>query len=1262
MSPPVFARPTVSGLIGTGSHGTGRAAHVRTFGDQVIAFHLVDGMGNIRHIVCPPSPAEQAPGRGHRLPRSEIEQGGDDDKTNDRNFVTEEIMRIADISSNVKYLADDLLALRCNLGCLGVIFEVTLQCTIDYKVLRIDHVLPEGWSMDEVMKVFATHEYNELFYLPFNDKVCLVSGDDVAPEVPISRPHKSTAVKEKIRRGLSIIHAENPIWALIQRGLPKKVAMKVMSSQGSFFKESVRTCKASELFHYHPRGAAEWNMEIAVPVEKARDALEFIVDMVRVARDNKQFPIDMVIHARFIKGSTSLMAHSSMRDSCCIDLVATRHNKVFVPFFRAMEQDLYRLYEGRPHWGKIFYAPEKMRELYGDNMTRFLRVREEYDPYRVFLNAWLEKAIFQLPELRPGEAEEIVRTLPQRRAEIAANTTSTQSNEAEVHSEMEKKLHQDTLIYEGRKMVDDDNNPQHPHQKAHDATVAQYSVYRPDTISTAVIAQGKTKGAKTSIVPTLPHHDTDPEGRRAIVEAKRRKYVWDGAMYNQELNIPSKIPRKESFFFSGSYSAKSVAAIARGLVRTKVRDIRHRPILPKVTSHSHARTDPHLSDYLRSANTGSAVIQDSSGETYSLRKCVSNDILFGQQRLAGPDPMVLRRAVLDPSQNSYGLAIPPTLFAKCEEYFRVLSHTEEMTHEKHGSFREEVERGNVFIINYSFLQSCYHNNTITPSVIDPSYITPTTTAIPATTAAAGSVMSPSPPQDLAANPSTVMEPSSFAGVYDSSSQAPVPIRGHPLNVPPNTPDPTFTELYQVTDRGIVNDKKFITAPVMVFWFHRRTVLCNGGHCMEPGTPGHSCAFTQSSSNNNKNSNNILSSSDPIDPSSSSSSSNNNNNGNNINDNASDASDRSDIDTYNNVREDRQENGDLPPERGELVPLGIQIDQGMDSPVLVPSGGPAWEVAKVFAQVATMNHHAFVSHEYMAHAVMGLFGMCTPRQLSPYHPINILLEPHLHFAASNASKKMLRVRLQTQLPFMAMSKDMMKEVVKNCHSHCRFSVDLHFPRSFADRNMMYHPPPGSYPYRDDGMLVWDSIHEYVRNYINMYYLTPNDVAADYEMHAWIAELMSPEGGNIRWLLRDDKPSVTDISDLVELCTQIIFLSGPYHASVHFSQITYFAHAEGTMPGALYRGKDGRILPGDGMLPTKGKASLQALTFTYGDMTYDKFADYARFKISGVEGVRYLVQQFRDRLRKIDALMDIRNESRTLEFPYFKPSRIPNSTNI
>lgn len=102
------------------------------------------------------------------------------------------------------------------------------------------------------------------------------------------------------------------------------------------------------------------------------------------------------------------------------------------------------------------------------------------------------------------------------------------------------------------------------------------------------------------------------------------------------------------------------------------------------------------------------------------------------------------------------------------------------------------------------------------------------------------------------------------------------------------------------------------------------------------------------------------------------------------------------------------------------------------------------------------------------------------------------------------------------------------------------------RGVADETVLPH-----YPYRDDGMLLWDSLQKFVSAYLQHFYPFDNDVKNDNELQAWAAELEAVDGGYVGGFPKQ----ISTVEAFVKLITTIIFQMGPYHSALNFLQKEY-----------------------------------------------------------------------------------------------------------
>ncbi|MGQ4647875.1 lipoxygenase family protein [Lyngbya aestuarii] len=357
------------------------------------------------------------------------------------------------------------------------------------------------------------------------------------------------------------------------------------------------------------------------------------------------------------------------------------------------------------------------------------------------------------------------------------------------------------------------------------------------------------------------------------------------------------------------------------------------------------------------------------------------------------------------------------------------------------------------------------------------------------------------------------------------------------------------------------------------------------------------------------------------------------------------------------------------DRGELVPIAIQIvpELGKLSPILTPFD-PAlvWFYAKTCVQIADANHHEMSSHLCRTHLVMEPIAVVTARQLAYNHPLGVLLRPHFRFMLFN--NDLARKRLVNRggivdnllAGTLKESLQITKEAYfKNAQEH--WSLDqFALPTEIKNRGLDNLENLPHYPYRDDGMLLWQAIKKFVSDYLKLYYKTPEDLSRDYELQAWAAELVAAEGGRVKGV----PERIDTVEQLIEVVTAIIFTCGPQHSAVNFTQYDYVAFAP-NMPFAAYRPIQANPTIDQksflSFLPPPNQAVDQLkIMFALSAYYYDKlgYYDYP-FEDPQAEAI---VKQFQQNLNGIERKIELRNKSRLIEYNYLKPSLVLNSISI
>lgn len=350
------------------------------------------------------------------------------------------------------------------------------------------------------------------------------------------------------------------------------------------------------------------------------------------------------------------------------------------------------------------------------------------------------------------------------------------------------------------------------------------------------------------------------------------------------------------------------------------------------------------------------------------------------------------------------------------------------------------------------------------------------------------------------------------------------------------------------------------------------------------------------------------------------------------------------------------------EQGELEPVAIQLE--------VPTGAlftrfdddTDWLMAKLCVQIADGNYHEMITHLGRTHFVMEPIAVVTARNLAHNHPLGLLLRPHFRYmlGLNSRGRKQLINRDgpvdKLMAGTLAESLSLLAEDYKTYWSFDQFAFPTEIKnRGMADTNVTPH-----YPYRDDGMLVWEAIEKYVGKYLQIYYKTTEDVLQDKELQAWAKEMVSESGAKVKGF----PTSFQDVNSLIHVVTNIIFTCGPLHSAINTPQYEYMAFVP-NMPLAAYQPvpKKGRsqkdLLQ---FLPPQGQAIKQLnMVRTLSAYQIDRLGHYKDTDFTHPEALA-VIQQFQQDLNYVEAEIDERNRSRAVPYPFFKPSQLLNSISI
>ena len=325
-------RQTLGGVVGTGTHGTGRK--LKSFSAEVAGFRLLLANGEL--INC--SAAEN----------SEIFSAG-----------------------------------RTSLGVYGVMTEITMNVRPAYKLVEQNFVMPIAELFRKLDSLVNDNRHFEFFWFPYSDvAVCksLNESEEAAPE-----PRSAEEMYERGERASS----DQRAFGWINEALPYTPFMLKSAHRlfSSLMPGAGKVRWSHEIFP-SPRTTRFNEMEYAVPYAKGPDAIREIVETIRRKRINTGFPIEY----RSVAEDDVWMSPFYGRESATI-AVHQYHRVDTKRLFDACEA-IFRAYEGRPHWGKRHTrTADELAALY-PKFEQFRAVRRVLDPRGKFLNAHL-RAMFE---------------------------------------------------------------------------------------------------------------------------------------------------------------------------------------------------------------------------------------------------------------------------------------------------------------------------------------------------------------------------------------------------------------------------------------------------------------------------------------------------------------------------------------------------------------------------------------------------------------------------------------------------------------------------------------------------------------------------------------------------------------------------------------------------------------------------------------------------------------------------------------------------
>jgi len=323
-------RQTISGALGTGTHGTGLRLTGLTAGVRGLRIVLADGSV----VDCGP----------HREP-------------------------------------DLFQAARLGLGALGVITEVTLAVVPAFLLHAVERPEPLAGVLEAFDEEVEANDHFEFYWYPHTDRALTKRNNRVGPGAsaqPLSRWRAyvddelmSNRAYELLNRLVTKVpRTTKPVSAVAARALTAREY--VDASHRVFISD--RDVRFME---------AEW----AFPRHVLGDVLRELRSWVETHDDLISFPVE----CRVAAADDVWLSTAYERESCYV-AVHRYHRQAEGAYFRAFEA-IAMDHGGRPHWGKLHSRGADFFRAALPRFEEFRTVRERVDPDRRFANPYLDRVL-----------------------------------------------------------------------------------------------------------------------------------------------------------------------------------------------------------------------------------------------------------------------------------------------------------------------------------------------------------------------------------------------------------------------------------------------------------------------------------------------------------------------------------------------------------------------------------------------------------------------------------------------------------------------------------------------------------------------------------------------------------------------------------------------------------------------------------------------------------------------------------------------------
>ncbi|HET7543732.1 MAG TPA: D-arabinono-1,4-lactone oxidase [Polyangiaceae bacterium] len=370
LNQPGYERLTYVGTMSSGGHGSG--AWCGPLSEHVRALHIVTVDANRRALQFQIEPSDGISDPGQFKAKN----------------------------PGVELVQDDDMFRACavSMGCLGVIYSVTIQVRDGYNILenrrkfRFSELKPRLPALLAEQGPGKRLHSIEIWLNPYQvdgDVFCVLGERSETKDPP--RGERALVVEyggpEFLYRLLSWWMAHEPA------AVPALVGVAMTATQAS----NVVLTAPKGLNFGAPNLAPVTACSCAVPSDHIGELTDDLIAFFQQRAKDQSLYITSPLGLRFVKGASAHLSPAYGRDTCMIEVPTLLGTPKARETLNAYHDFLFQKYNGRPHWGQVNDMPkERLKALY-PKLPAFLESFRVLNPIGLFDNAFTEQMGFRVP-------------------------------------------------------------------------------------------------------------------------------------------------------------------------------------------------------------------------------------------------------------------------------------------------------------------------------------------------------------------------------------------------------------------------------------------------------------------------------------------------------------------------------------------------------------------------------------------------------------------------------------------------------------------------------------------------------------------------------------------------------------------------------------------------------------------------------------------------------------------------------------------------